>query len=174
MREEEKINPGHTQVRGALRTIGPCILAVGGILTLIGLGSFFSSFGTFNPPRYFWCAFLGMPLMALGAGLTKFGYMGAVARYVAGEAAPVGKDTFNYIAEGTQDGVRTVAGAIREGFTGVSAGTEIQCSACSQTNDANAKFCSGCGAAVAVMCGSCDTVNDTSARFCDNCGASLT
>ena len=47
--------------------------------------------------------------------MCMFGFMGALARYVSAEQAPVAKDTINYLAEGTQDAVRTVARAAAQG-----------------------------------------------------------
>ena len=117
MPDEERINPGHTQVRGVLRLVGPIVLGVGVILMIVGLGSFFSSFGTFEPPRYFWCCFLGMPLIMIGLVMSQFGFMGAITRYQAGEVAPVGKDTFNYMADRTKGGLKTVASAIGAGLS---------------------------------------------------------
>ena len=46
-----------------------------------------------------------------------FGFVGAFARYVAAEQAPVARDTVNYMAENTQDAVRTVARAAAQGVT---------------------------------------------------------
>ena len=116
--------------------------------------------------------------MALGAGICKFAFMGAVSRYVADEVAPVGKDVINYMAEGTQGAVREVAAAVAEGLH---AGTPAQvvhlvrCHKCNHSNNADAKFCSECGAALAksVPCLSCHELNDPDAKFCDNCGKPL-
>ena len=47
--------------------------------------------------------------------MCQFGYLGAVARYVASESAPVAKDTVNYMAEETKGAVKTVAKSIAEG-----------------------------------------------------------
>ena len=90
--------------------------------------------------------------------------MGAVARYQAGEVAPVAKDRFNFMAEGTQEGVKTVASAVGEGLSsGLGAGgmagigstaadnePGIRCHKCNFVETSDAKFCSNCGAAKAV------------------------
>jgi hypothetical protein len=178
MSEEEKINPGHTQVRFVLRFVGPLVLAIGLLFVAVGFGSFFSSMGSFEPPRYFWCAFAGMPLIFAGGVMCQYAFLGAVLRYQAGEAAPVGKDTFNYLAEGTQGGVRTMASAfgagLNEGIAGAS-GTEATqaCPACGHPNDTDAKFCDDCGAAMSKACPSCGQTNDGDAKFCDRCGTRL-
>jgi hypothetical protein len=152
MGEETKIDPKHAGTRLVLRTLGPGLLLVGLVLVVVGMVSFFSSFGTHEPPRYFWCIFLGIPLLFGGAALSMFGFMGAYFRYFLGEAAPVQKDAFNYLAEGTKGGVKTVATAIGEGLTaGMRAEGQpgLRCPRCQQANDADARFCKGCGTVLA-------------------------
>jgi hypothetical protein len=171
-------DPGHNDVRDLLRTIGPLVVGVGAIFTIIGIGSFFAAFGTFQPPRYFWCAFIGLPLVGVGVAICKFAFMGAVSRYIADEVAPVGKDVINYMAEGTQDAVRSVASAVGEGLRGGAPGHEAQgihCPKCNTANEASASFCKGCGAPLARSkpCPSCGEPNDPDARFCDHCGKAL-
>lgn len=169
-------NPGyHNQdtVRNTLRSIGPFILGAGIILVVIGFISFFSSFGSFGPPRYFWCAFLGMPLIAVGASLSRFGYIGAVGRYVAGEIAPVAKDTVNYMAEESKDAIRHVSEAIGAGLNqNQSLTTIVRCYKCNAENQTKAKFCNNCAAALlkSNSCAQCGELNDPDARFCDSCG----
>lgn len=170
---EQKINSGHEATRNFLRVSGPLVLAVGGIFMVIGLVSFFSAFGGGGPPRLFWCCFVGMPLLAVGTAITKFGFMGAIVRYQAGEVAPVGRDTFNYMAEGTKDGVRTVATAAASGLRDTSNQAQLRCSSCGHSNDANAKFCDECGAALSKLCPSCAKRNDGDAKFCSGCGSLL-
>lgn len=96
---------------------GPVVAGVGLILILIGLISFFASFGSFGgPPKYFWCAFLGMPTLFVGVVMCQAGFIGTVQRYLAGETAPVAADTFNYTADAVRPGVKAVASAIRDGL----------------------------------------------------------
>lgn len=172
MNDGNRLNPGHQQLRQILRVVGPGIILVGLVFVAIGLISFFSSFGSFGPPRYFWCVFVGMPLIALGSAITKFAFMGSVLRYMSAESAPVGKDTFNYLADGTQGGVRTMARAVREGFSPV----DTACPQCGHGNDADAKFCDECGQPMSqeITCPQCSTVNRLGARFCNDCGTRLT
>ena len=179
--EEEKIDQGHGGLRNIFRVLGPVVLLVGLLFVVIGMVSFFSTFRTFEPPRYFWCVFLGGPIIVVGLILCKFGYMGKVARYVAGEIAPVGKDTFNYMANGTKDGVKAVASAIGEGLAagGVGVGskvTKLRCHKCNELVDEDAKFCDNCGVALAKIksCLKCNELNDPDAKFCDNCGYKFT
>ena len=109
-------SPKHKSVRTFLRIAGPLIAITGLLLIVIAFISFVTAMGGYEPPKYFWCAFVGMPLLFIGNVMSKFGYIGAVARYLASEAAPVAKDTVNYMAEETQQGVRTVARAVAEGI----------------------------------------------------------
>ena len=171
MNDENRLNPGHRKLRQFLRLLGPLVVGLGLIFSAIGFISFFSSFGGFGPPRYFWCVFVGFPLIGIGTGITKFAFMGSVLRYMSAEAAPVGKDTFNYVAEGTQGGVRTMARAVREGF---SPATNV-CTTCGHANDADAKFCDECGQPMAgeVACERCSAMNRLGARFCNDCGSRL-
>jgi len=98
-----------------LRVGGPIVVVVELLLLLIGLISFFSAFGSFGAPRYFWCAFVGLPLLFVSGVMWKFGYLGDVARCIAAEAAPVARVAVNYMGENTQPGVKAVAKAITEG-----------------------------------------------------------
>jgi hypothetical protein len=115
MSEKQLQLPHQPAVRKTLRIGGLVTLAIGGVLVAIGIGNFFASFGSFQPPRFFWCCFLGMPLLFVGGAMTMFGFMGAVQRYAAGESAPVAKDVVNYLGETTQPGVKSLAKAMTEG-----------------------------------------------------------
>jgi hypothetical protein len=105
----------HQAVRRALRVVGPVMALAGLIFLIVGMTSFFSSFGSFAPPHYFWCCFVGIPLLGVGLMLTKAGYFGDIVRYFAAEATPVASDAFNEMAEGMQPGMRTAARSITAG-----------------------------------------------------------
>ena len=109
------MDPGHTTVRNALRIIGPIIALIGLGFIVVGMVGFFRAFGSFGPPKHAWCPFVGMPLLFVGIVLSSYGYMGKVMRYGAQETAPVIKDTFNYMADGTQEGTDG-GGAIGQGL----------------------------------------------------------
>jgi hypothetical protein len=149
MRDEERINPGHSEIRLIARVLGPSMIAVGVVFTAIALISFFSAMNGGGMPKYFWCGFVGLPLIGLGTGVTQFAYLGLFARYIAGETAPVQKDTFNYVAQGIRPGVKDLLQAVREGLTEESpegpAGDKKFCSNCGQAATLDANFCSGCG-----------------------------
>jgi RNA polymerase subunit RPABC4/transcription elongation factor Spt4 len=167
--EEEKINPGHEQTRNKLRKAGLiCLIASLPLMCI---------------------PFVGLPLLFAGLVMTMMGYAGKLARYQAAEIAPVQKDTFNYMADGTKGGIKTVADAAGEGLaSGFAAGgvagvvgasanneTGVRCHKCNFVETSNAKFCSNCGAAMekSKPCPNCKELNDPDAKFCDNCGGTF-
>jgi len=175
-RLDEKINPGHVTIRSVLRIVGPILLLIGVAFGISGFSSVISSMGTFEQPTRFHHLFFAMPLTFFGLALTSAGFAGALARYQAQEIAPVGKDTFNYMADGTREGVTTIASAVAEGLRGASStSSEKACPACATSNDTDARFCKACGATLptARICAGCGTSNDEDARFCDSCGKPL-
>lgn len=174
LKDERYIDPHHQTSRDALRVAGPILVGIGLLFLIVGIGSFFASFGGFQPPRYFWCAFVGMPIFAAGIACCRLGYLGRMSRYVAGEVVPVQKDTFNYLAEGMRPGVQTLAGAIRDGLA-ADESSALSCPKCQATNEADANFCSHCGAELPRerSCPACSAANAANARFCDQCGKAL-
>lgn len=150
MPDARVIDPAHRRIRGVLGIFGPLALALGVTLIVIGFTSLFSSVGSMQPPRFFWCAFLGIPVLFLGIVLTVPVFLGGVTRYVSAEVAPVHKDTFNYMAEGTSPGVRTLAEAAGQGFaSGVASAHTTTCPHCRGANRADARFCDQCGGLIA-------------------------
>ena len=115
MNEDRLQSPHHSGIRGVLRIGGPLVAGIGLLFMIVGFGSFFASFGSFEPPRYFWCAFVGMPLLFIGTAMCMYGYLGSFYRFVAGESAPVAKDVVNYMGENIQPGVKAVTKAATEG-----------------------------------------------------------
>ena len=175
---EHKIHPKHAGVQSLLRILGPILILVGGGLLATGvLVTFVFRGGT----SIFFLSFIGMPILFVGTVMTGYGFMGAVTRYAAQEVAPVGKDTFNYMAEGTQEFVSTAARSIGAGLAegmgdaGTSEAPSIRCHKCNEANDADAKFCDACGASLekSKACPKCEELNDPDAGFCDNCGAAF-
>ena len=115
MNENRLQSPRHSGIRDVLRIGGPLVAGVGLLFMIVGFGSFFASFGSFEPPRYFWCAFVGMPLLFIGTAMCMYGYLGSFYRYVAGESAPVAKGVVNYMGENIQPGIKAVTKAATEG-----------------------------------------------------------
>jgi hypothetical protein len=174
---QPQIDPGHTGKRRVLRIIGPVVLLLGIMLTAIGFLTVVMG-DPFDHPGMAALPFIGMPLMFVGAVCSMMGFMGAVARYQANEYAPIAKDTFNYIAEETQDGVRTVASAIGEGLRGETRktdGADLTCPDCGAPNEPGSKFCDQCGKPLPrdAVCPGCGEANDPDARFCDRCGRAI-
>ncbi len=172
-----EVEPGNREIRIILRLVGGVVLGVGVLSAVVGLWSFFSAFGTMQPPRYFWAVFLGFPMIAIGAALSSYGDMGAVARYQVGEMTPVARDTFNTLAKGTAGGVETLARAVSRGLRSggpgeASVGTEsIPCSKCQSLNAPEIKFCPQCGTPVVPkVCTACGAAIGAGARFCGQCG----
>lgn len=149
MRDEERLNPGHREIRLIARIMGPVIVLVGVTFAVVGIVNFFSSMGTGELPRYFWCAFVGLPMIGLGIAVTQIAYLGWFLRYLAGEAAPVQRDTFNYVAKGIRPGVKDLVQAVREGLSEdsseVPASDQKFCLGCGQPADLKSNFCGGCG-----------------------------
>ena len=63
--EEEKINPGHSEIRKVLRIVGPVMLVVGGLCIAIALFDVIRVIFTdsFGPPKLAALFFLGGPLL---------------------------------------------------------------------------------------------------------------
>ena len=180
MARSRRINQHASTQRTGLRTLGAILAVVGGIFAAVGMVSFFSSFGAkpfeSSPPDKFWCAFVGVPMLGIGLTMLKIGYMGTIARYVAGETAPVVSDTLNYVADETKDSIRKVVSSAAAGLRTPTEDATTSCPACGHNNDHDARFCDHCGKAMPgpKACGNCGNVNDHDARFCDDCGTALT
>jgi len=123
----------------------------------------------------FWMCFVGVPVLGIGAFLTKAGYFGAAARYIASESRPAVHTITRAVAEGLRGDDGDAVGT--DGRGGVAAGGEaacaIACPSCDAENDADARFCDACGQALARTCPECGDVADADARFCDECGTPL-
>ncbi len=194
MKEDFRIDKNHKTPRSILRTIGPIFIILGGIGLLIGLIDFFLAFAGHGSPRLFWCAFLGIPLLGIGAMMTQIGFAGRIMRFMAEETAPVAKDSFNYMASETQEGIRHATQAMGEGLaTGIAAAglgdlfnanknirrneinITIRCHKCNHIAETNARFCDQCGAKLikTKSCSTCQEINDPDAKYCDHCGNAL-
>lgn len=173
MSRRSRINPAHTTQRATARTLGILLVVVGAIFSLIGFVDFFGAFGGNGIPTKFWCLFVGFPLLGIGSALLKVGYLGAMTRYVAGETAPVVKDTFDYLADGTAASVKKTARAVHDGLRD-DPDAARHCAKCGDANAADARFCDACGASLALVCAGCGEDNAGDARFCRHCGGALT
>jgi hypothetical protein len=135
-------NPGlrdQTALRSFFRVGGALVLLVGLACTVAGMVSFFAATSSFEGPQHFWLCFVGLPLMAVGGWMLQAGFLGAAARYVAGESAPVVRDTAAYLSRG-----RGVLGIGRDEQDPATRSGPY-CSKCGVRNDADARFCDACG-----------------------------
>ena len=142
-------NPGLRQqsgVRTALRVLGLVMAPVGVVLVAVGFYRFVtfdsSSFDS-GPPDGFLMFALGGIMAVVGFGLLSAGFMGATARYSAGETMPVVKDSAAYLSDG--EGVLGVGRTVDD-VPAPTAGP--YCRKCGAHNDGEASFCDHCGTAL--------------------------
>ena len=145
MKKEPFISEKHLQMKSTFRTIGPLLLVSGVVCLIIAMVDFFT-LDFFEEPKYFWLFFVGMPIIFIGVIVTNAGYAQDAAKYMSREMAPVASETFNYIAEETQEGVETIAKAVQRGKAEVVQAK--QCPSCRTLNILDAKFCNECGQAL--------------------------
>jgi ribosomal protein L40E len=171
------VDPGQERIQGTLCVFGLVLLGLGLVLTAIGLINFFTAFGTIQALRYLGAVVLGLPLIAIGAGLTRVGYSGEIMRDFSRGGTPGVRDAANPLAEFTPQGVETTAratvrgSATAEGESGPSEPWSIRCHRCQAPNPPNAKFCNQCGTTLeGGTCASCGAALAAGARFCNQCG----
>ncbi len=139
------VTPNHTgpgyrdqsTKRLVFRVLG--VIFMGAALVLFGLAvaDFFAhsdmSDPEFGEPGKFWMFFAGLPFFLLGGIFLQLGFAGAGAKYMAGEYAPVLKDSLDHI-QGRDAGE----------------GAGPHCRSCGTRNDVDARFCDSCGSSMAV------------------------
>lgn len=108
-----EINPKGDKQRNKFRKLGKIILAIG--LLCIATSITESIVGQ-GMPKLGWLSFIGIPLTFVGSVLLQFGYMGAAARFMAGETMPVAKDSINYLGKNTTEGVEAFSKAAFSGL----------------------------------------------------------
>lgn len=162
MNDQEK----HNATKKKLKILGFCLLAIGGIFTVIGFISFFSAFGGNGAPRFFWCAFIGLPMLAGGAMVTTLAYKQEISRFVKNESVPV----INEASEEIAPAIRNVASAVKDGIDGEN---ENFCPACGASNNEENSFCGKCGKALKKTCPKCGKSAPADNAFCGNCGEKL-
>ncbi len=170
--QRRELNAGQQRRRERLRGLGLLLAVSGAVFTAVGLIDFFSEHDSFGGPRRFWCLFVGVPLLGFGTHLLKIGYLGVMARHVAGEVAPVTADVIDYVAKETRESLQSTARAIGRGLRDDGPPTTVPCANCGNHNEWGATFCDQCGKPVAAppICGVCRTENEPDAKFCKACG----
>ncbi len=122
--------PGQRGARTGLRVAGLVLTPLGALLAGYGLyrfvtggtaGAGFGETGDNGTLTGLLMFAAGGFLLVIGFGLLNAGYLRTTARYAAGETMPVVKDAASYL---------TAAKA---------------CGSCGRRNDAEARFCDGCG-----------------------------
>ena len=127
--------PGYSRqssIRFMFRVAAVGVLVLAGYFLYVGLADFFAADD--EPPQKFWMLFVGLPLVAVGLWLAGAGFGGAAARYAAGEAAPVARESLDYLTR-THPADEPTGGPY--------------CRACGTRNDATASFCDSCGKSLA-------------------------
>jgi hypothetical protein len=113
------------RVLGVVLLIGGAATCIWGFASFVGAEEF--------PGARTVVAFLGGFLVAgIGLMCLQAGFMGAAARYGAGETMPVVKDSAEYLSDG-------------EGVLGIGRSAGPYCSKCGVRNDGDATFCDSCG-----------------------------
>ena len=127
--------PGYSRqssIRFMFRIAAIGVLILAGYFLYVGLADFFAADD--EPPQKFWMLFVGLPLVAVGLWLAGAGFGGAAARYVAGEGAPVARDSLDYLTR-REPGAEPTGGPY--------------CRSCGTRNDATASYCDSCGKSLA-------------------------
>ena len=166
MKTENTENTRHLKTKKSMKIAGFLCLGIGLVLTAAGMISFFSAFASAGAefPRYFFCAFIGLPLCGVGGGLLNFAYRGEVMRYVKNEGMPVVNEAGREFAPTLRD----LSDAVREGNTA----KPVVCS-CGTESDAGSRFCKNCGKALLTMCPACGAEVKAGSKFCTSCGSKL-
>jgi len=112
--------------RGILRTTGFILLTIGVLFFAVGVIDFFAAFAGPGMPTKFWCLFVGIPLIAFGLMCLKAGFLRTITGYVAGESAPVAKDTIQYVAQGIRPSIRDIASDVQTAKPKRDAATRMQ------------------------------------------------
>lgn len=168
----------NVKARDGLRAGGVLLTAAGGLCVLVAGVDYFLAFtsyqaspGSAHRPTLFWLFFIGFPLLAGGITMLKYGFLGAIARYGVREGAPAAAEGVNRVGMGAVPGLRAAAGAFAAGVRDAAGGAA--CAQCGEVQDADAKFCDGCGSPMGARCSGCGAGYEAGARFCAQCGAAL-
>ncbi len=105
-----------------------------------------SVFGSDMPSGLQIVCFIG-GLLVVGVGMMclQAGFLGAAARYSAGETMPVVRDSASYLTDG--EGLLGVGRTVDD-RPAPSTATGPYCRQCGVRNDGDAKFCDSCGSAL--------------------------
>ncbi len=138
--------PSQSGTRTVLRALGLVLAPAGVLLVVVGFARFAGVgaedwTGDGAPPGFLMFAGGGF-LAVIGFWFLSTGFMGAAARYGAGETMPVVKDSAAYLTDG--EGVMGVGRTVDDQPTAGSAAGPF-CRSCGARNDSDATYCDGCG-----------------------------
>lgn len=98
----------HEKLKKKLKIAGFVLVIVGAVLTLAAFIDFFITVG--NPdkgmPKLFFLAFIGLPMLGIGAGLLTFAFRREIATYSKNESVPVINEASSEIAPAIQNVVK--------------------------------------------------------------------
>ena len=151
------------KIKRKLKIIGISVLIVGITFTLIGFINFFIAFSSQAQPKLFWCAFIGLPLLGVGLGVTVQAFRAEIAQYVAQESVPAAQTFLQGVAPAVTD-------MAKELKTPATAPRPCECGTQNETDD---KFCKTCGKSLFSTCPDCNERLDADSQFCTNCGKKL-
>lgn len=166
MNRKQSARDGYSQVKTSMRRFGPAMIAIGGLMAVIGIGQFFLTFisaatsDSFSDRPEFPILFiiLGIPgvfILSIGLMLTQFGFLKEITQYGAKETVPA---------------VTTSVTAIRSAITD----DDVPCPKCSSPIEPDSKFCSSCGVQIGLLkCPSCENSIESNDRYCNSCGTAI-
>ena len=155
------MDPRHEEKKKKVKRIGKILLVIGGILSIIGIGSFFMAFTDGGFPSLFFLAFIGFPLLGFGGMLTSVGYKREIGKYMKDESMPIIKEAYDDLHPEIKDMVSMFKGE----------DNEIKCYYCGTLNNYNAKFCKNCGREInEIRCPHCGSLIDVDSKYCSSCG----
>ena len=140
---------GQARFRTIFRVLGIVCMGLALVLIALAIADFVHAaraddFDT--QPTKFWYFFVALPFFAVGGFCLQAGFLGVAARYGAGETMPVVRDSASYLSDG--EGILGVGRTVDDAHRTTGA-TGPYCRACGVRNDADARFCDGCGASLA-------------------------
>lgn len=146
------------------QVVGPMVLIAGVVCMTLGFLSMTKDMGNFGsgPPKLVFLLALGIPLMFVGLVLSGLGYKRWFAQYTTSELSSVASQTVNYLGDTTQEGVRAIGQALREGIQEAPReGSRESPGVGMESGKSPLAFCPSCGSRLVA-----------DARFCHRCGAS--
>ena len=163
------MNEQHKKAKKILKIVGITLIVIGAGFAIAGITSFFIAFGSQSGmPKYFWMAFIGLPLLAIGSALTVFGYHKEITKYVKNESAPVVKELYGDLSPEFSD----LANKFNN-TQGKDTKKKI-CTHCGTVNDFDDKFCKKCGKPIEPkICPKCGAICDDDSVYCQKCGTKL-